>query len=197
MDESIGNAFSVYKRGLSCLIIRGGLTVALGFAAAFDPNWCLDIFAGHSDGSGSAPPFETEIGRPAKLARKCTVIAGIYTCVWGVLMILAAARGSSEIMRSLATASMVHGVTCLAMGAIENKSNLFLVALPFIILDIGAIVYSTPKIVRVSSRKSLYFHGGAHGLNGMDAPGTSVTRINSHCELKTMAPPGKDPHKDD
>merc|ERR1719199_626482 len=112
-------------------------------------------------------------------------------------MILAAVRGSCEIMRSLATASMIHGISCLAMGAIEKKSTLFVVALPFILLDIGAVIYSAPKIVRVSSRKSLYFHGGAQGLTGIDAPGTSVTRINSHCELKTLAPPVKDADKYD
>mmetsp|Transcript_76992 Transcript_76992/g.221124 ORF Transcript_76992/g.221124 Transcript_76992/m.221124 type:complete len:265 (-) Transcript_76992:607-1401(-) len=249
-----------------------------------DPNWTLDIFSGHYDGSSDSPPFATETSRAAKLARKCAMIAGVYTCVWGVMMILSAAKGTCSMMRAMAASSggergastapplthcrpptpirraprpptlppscrspnqlrlspppQVHGASCIALGAIEGalwlvvwcwpwplgsrfhhlvrhpthhpnhapdhapnfapghalfpgKSTLFVVALPFITLDVLAYVYSAPKIVRVNSEKTLYFHGAAQGLDGMDAPGTTMKRINSHCELRMRAPMGK------
>ena len=65
-----------------------------------------------------------------------------------------------------------------------GKSTLFVVAVPFIVLDMLAFIYSKPKMVRVSSTKTLYYHGGAQGLSGLDAPGTTITRVNSHCELR-------------
>jgi len=165
--------------------------VILGLSAMLDPNWTLDIFSGHYDGSSDSPPFATETSRAAKLARKCAMIAGVYTCVWGVMMILSAAKGTCSMMRAMAASSGVHGASCIALGAIEGKSTLFVVALPFITLDVLAYVYSAPKIVRVNSEKTLYFHGAAQGLDGMDAPGTTMKRINSHCELRMRAPMGK------
>jgi len=193
MDEGITNAFSKYKRGITCLILRGGLTVILGLSAVTDPNWTLDLLSGHHDmfetgESPTFPPFEDETSRAAKLARKCTMIAGVYTCVWGFMMVMAAAQGTCDMMRGMTACSAVHGLSCIAIGAIEGKSTLFVVAIPFITLDMLAFTFSKPKMVRVSSTKTLYYHGGAQGLSGMDAPGTTITRVNSRCELRERKP---------
>lgn len=197
MDESITQALSKYKRGQSCLIARGVLTICVGLAAATDPNWALDMFAGHWDGSSETSPFELETSRPAKLARKCAMIAGLYSCVWGMVMVLSAARGTCDMMTGISAFSMVHGMSCLVLGAIENKSTLFVIALPFILLDIGACVYSRPKVVRLSRDKTLYIGGGAQGLDGEESTGSMMKRVNSHTQLRVRAPLGPLGRKDE
>ena len=56
------------------------------------------------------------------------------------------------------------------------------------VFDGVGLLYSKPKIIRISSRTEIYLHSGA--LPVETAPdGTVFKKINSHTSLKTMAPP--------
>ena len=200
---NLGFGKGVYKRSVFALLVRGLLTLLAGVACAAEPDAALEATAAHL-GIADLPASGTGA---AALCRVVVAVAGVLCVLWGGLILAVGAFGTVDARRLLTALS---GFTALALalvalsveppvaapargkaaassgGGASNAERWMRVAplLAVGCLDFFACAYSKARIVRINSHAELSFHTGTTQVDAVD--GMTVTRINSHTELRTL-----------
>ena len=142
----------------------------------------------------------------AALCRVVVAVAGVLCVLWGGLFLAVGAFGTVEAKRLLTALS---GLAALALALVAlsvepppaapargkaaaaaagaSAAERWMRCAPMLAvccLDFFACAYSKARIVRINSHAELSFHTGTTQVDAVD--GMTVTRINSHTELRTL-----------
>ena len=199
---NIGFGKGVYKRSVFALLVRGLVTLLAGIACAAEPDAALEATAAHL-GIADLPAAGTGA---AALCRVVVAVAGVLCVLWGGLFLAVGAFGTVEAKRLLTALS---GLAALALALVAlsvepppaapargkaaaaaagaSAAERWMRCAPMLAvccLDFFACAYSKARIVRINSHAELSFHTGTTQVDAVD--GMTVTRINSHTELRTL-----------
>ena len=199
---NIGFGKGVYKRSVFALLVRGLVTLLAGIACAAEPDAALEATAAHL-GIADLPAAGTGA---AALCRVVVAVAGVLCVLWGGLFLAVGAFGTVEAKRLLTALS---GLAALALALVAlsvepppaapargkaaaaaagaSAAERWMRCAPMLAVccvDFFACAYSKARIVRINSHAELSFHTGTTQVDAVD--GMTVTRINSHTELRTL-----------
>ena len=199
---NIGFGKGVYKRSVFALLVRGLVTLLAGIACAAEPDAALEATAAHL-GIADLPASGTGA---AALCRVVVAVAGVLCVLWGGLFLAVGAFGTVEAKRLLTALS---GLAALALALVAlsvepppaapargkaaaaaagaSAAERWMRCAPMFAVccvDFFACAYSKARIVRINSHAELSFHTGTTQVDAVD--GMTVTRINSHTELRTL-----------
>ena len=199
---NIGFGKGVYKRSVFALLVRGLVTLLAGIACAAEPDAALEATAAHL-GIADLPAAGTGA---AALCRVVVAVAGVLCVLWGGLFLAVGAFGTVEAKRLLTALS---GLAALALALVAlsvepppaapargkaaaaaagaSAAERWMRCAPMLAVccvDFFACAYPKARIVRINSHAELSFHTGTTQVDAVD--GMTVTRINSHTELRTL-----------